>query len=186
MKMRLWPVLTASFVALAGCEQGNGTYDIVRAGNQTFVLNKKSGDAKLVVGTKLLPLGEGAQPDGIPAKQWPAIDIPQLGDLQLQARTKYRDGQMHYVMTAGPFEGRLEKEWSNAVNQSARPTLTVELSDADGFTTGEIKLVLRESTRVMGNDGKVNAVTWAGSADMSQETYRATTGHNVRWSGFSN
>jgi hypothetical protein len=176
---------------MSGCDQLSGKHEIVRAGNQTFILNKSSGEAKLIDGTSLVAIKspETAQGDDQikKAKVWPVQTIPQLNDIKLFIRTKYRDGSMLYVIVASPFQGVLEKEYNAGASAYAKqPTFLLDLYDADGFQTGDaVILKVRGATRVMNEKGEIDSLSWTGTQPMSLETYRATTTQNVRWASFA-
>ena len=87
-------------VVLAGCDQISGKFEIVRAGNQTYILNKNTGDAQLIDGVALIkvksPEPVATDAASKQARSWPPQVIPQLENLKLAVRTKYRDGRMMY------------------------------------------------------------------------------------------
>ena len=179
-------------VVLAGCDQLGGKFEIVRAGTQTFILNKATGEAQLVEGVTLVKvkLPEVSTTDEATkkAKNWPTQDIPQLGDIKLTVRTKYRDVQMLYEVNLAPFQGRLEKEFNGVPGEYLRqPTMFVDFYDEEGFRTGDaIELKIRGGggTRVVNQKGETYALSWTGSQSMTLETYRASKTQNVRWAGF--
>jgi hypothetical protein len=58
------------------------------------------------------------------AMSWPQQTIPQLGNIKLTVRTKYRDGIMLYSVEARPFQGRMEKEFNTTGSDHLRePTI---------------------------------------------------------------
>jgi hypothetical protein len=188
--LRTFPAILFTALLLAGCD---AKYEIVRAGSQTFVLNKHSGDAQLVQGSTLVPvtkqLPSELESTARRAKSWPSQDVSQLGDIKLVVRTKYRDGELLYEVVARPFAGRLEREFSGTSGEFGRqPTLMIDFEDEDGFRAGEpIELKIRggQGTRILNEKGEAHALSWTGSQPMSVETYAALKSQSVRWYGFS-
>lgn len=178
---------------LAGCNQSSDKFEIVRAGTQTFVLNKSSGDAHVIDGVSLVkvtvPESVGTDSVSKQAKNWPVQEIPQLGNLKLVLRTKFRDGRMMYSVEVTPFQGRLEKEYLGGSSDYLRqPTIYIDLYDEDGFATNEpIDLKIRGggATRVVNVKGEPYALSWSGSVPMSLNAYRASITQSVRWAAFS-
>jgi hypothetical protein len=172
---------------LAGCDNTAGKFEIVRAGNQTFLLNKATGESKLIDGTSLIAV---KSPDASPSdkgKEWPDLTIPQLGDVSISIRTKYRDGRMLYTATATPFQGRLQKDFQLLQNNYAlQPLIIIDLTDSDEFRVGEpLELKLRGATRIVNNKGEAYSLSWTGTQAMSAESYKAIFSQSVRWAGFS-
>lgn len=178
---------------LSGCDKISNRFDIVRAGNQTFVLNKSTGEAKEIQGTVLLPIKEvEAVPNDEVSKQaknWPAREIPQLGNIKPTVKTKYRDGQMLYSVEATPYTGTLENEYNLAKSDYIRqPTIYIDFSDADGFSIGipiELKVRGGGATRVVNEKGEAYALAWTGAQSMTVGTYKAAVSQSVRWAGFA-
>ena len=178
-------------IALTGCDQLTGEHDIVRAGNQTFLLNRSSGEAKLIDGVTLIPV---KSPDPMnadapfkQAKNWPDQSINDLKDVKFKVRTKYRDGAMLWIVEGGPFAGALEKQYKPAGTDLYRqPTLLIELYDPDGFKTGEaIEIKIRSGSRTVNEKNEVYALTWSGTQQMTADTYRAAAFISTQWYGFS-
>lgn len=191
MTSRLRVLAVAAFIMLAGCDQIGEKYSIVRAGDQTFLLNKSTGDAKLIDGTSLIAV---KPPDAAPAnepfnnaKTWPEQYINDLPDVKFKLRTKYRDGSMLWTVAAGPFQGPLEKEYKRTGADALRqPTVHLELYDQEAFTTGDaIEINVRSGTRTVNEKGEVQSLAWSGSQTMSAETYRSAVFVSTKWFGFS-
>lgn len=186
--MRLVSIgVSAVCLLVAGCDNTAGKFEIVRAGNQTLLLNKASGETKLIDGTSLIAV---KSPDASPSdkgKEWPDLTIPQLGDVNISIRTKYRDGRMLYTVTATPFQGRLQKDYQlQQTNYALQPVLIIDLTDSDEFRVGEpLELKLRGATRIVNNKGETHSLSWTGSQAMSAESYKAIFSQGVRWAGFS-
>jgi hypothetical protein len=194
MKRILPVVLTLSALTfLAGCEKSADKFEILRAGNQTFVLNKSNGEAQVIEGTSLIkvkaPESVGTDQVSSQVKSWPIQTIAQLGNLKLEMRSKYRDGRMMYSIEATPYQGILEKAFTgNSADYLHQPTIYIDLNDTDGFPTGEtIELKIRGGggTRIVDEKGEAYAVSWVGSQPMSLDTYRASAIQSVRWGAFS-
>ena len=182
----------STIVFLGGCGQGADKFDVIRAGNQTFVLNKNNGDVQLVDGVSLVKVKAPESADDRSSKQakkWPNQVIPQLDNLKLEIQTKYRDGRMMYVIVATPFDGILGKEYAGSGSNYLRePAIYIDFSDEDGFPTGDaIQLKIRGggSTRVVNPKGEVYALSWTGSQVMTLDAYRASTTQSVRWAAFT-
>jgi len=177
---------------LIGCNPQE-QFEIVRAGSQTLVLNKSSGDVQVIDGVSLIKVKvpESGSTDFVSkqAKSWPVQEIPQLGNLKLVMRTKFRDGRMMYSVEATPFQGKLEKEYLGGGSDYLRqPTIYIDLYDEDGFATSQpIDLKIRGggATRVVNEKGESYALSWAGSVPMSLDAYRASINQSVRWAAFS-
>ncbi len=178
---------------LTGCDQMGGKFEIVRAGNQTFVLNKATGDTQLIEGQLLVKVqvrGDNAEDEVLKqVKSWPLLTISPIGDLKLSVKTKYRDGKMQYQIDLEPFQGRLEKEFNAAGLDFARqPIIFVDFYDEDEFRISdaiELKINGGGGTRVVNDKGEPYALVWRGSQAMSLEAYRAARKHSIRWSGFA-
>lgn len=169
---------------ISGCDRNVGNHEIIHAGNQTFLLDKATGKTDLIEDTTLVPIRE-LDTAAVGAKSWPVQTIPQLGNVQLTIRTKYRDGHMLYAIDAMPFAGSLEKAFSETQDYLRQPTIYLDMYDIDGFQTGEpIALVIRGATRVVDEKGKVHGLSWNGSQPMSSETYKAAATQSVTWAGF--
>ena len=174
-----------------GCDKIGGGFEITRAGSQTFLLNKSTGEAKLVEGTTLIQLKpqEAAQSPGgpKPAKSWQEQSINDLPDVKFKLRTKYRDGAMLWNVEATPYRGALETVYSSTSSPSLRqPTVFLELYDAEGFKTGEqIEIKVRFGTRTVDGKGEVQSMSWSGSQVMSADTYNSASFVSTRWFGFS-
>lgn len=183
---------TASFLAIAalsgvmlsGCDQRDGDYSVVRSGNRTFLLNKATGQTQAIEGLTLMAVKaqEVSKDDEIGnVKAWPDVDLPQLSGIKVSARTKYRDGQILYSVTASPYKGQLENGYLSA----RAPSFNVELLDADSFPVGStISLSLSDATQVVDVKGNASGLVWTGSRSMSPDVYRAASSLNVGWAGF--
>lgn len=181
----------AALVGMAGCDGVvGGKFEMVHAGNQTYLLNKSTGDAKLVTGTRLVAVVPGE--DGKDAtfqktKTWSDETVGDLKDVKFNIRTKHRDGEMLYIVTGGPFAGPLEKAWNAATLMDATGRSAViffDLIDAEGFKVGEpIEIRMRAGTRTVDEKGVVTEMRWTGSKTMTVETYREATSVGTRWSG---
>lgn len=179
--MKQYISLAAIVFFLAGCSEG--IYEFNRAGNQTFLLNKITGDAKLVDGVNLVPLKppESGQSD---AKIWPDETLPSLGKnpVVISVRTKYRDGKMQYFVKASPYVGVLESARASAY---LTPTVVVHGVDKDNFEIEEeIRLPLKSATKTVTSEGKPTHLEWMGSVAMSIESYRSMQRLNFMWFGF--
>lgn len=179
--MKLYIALAATAVGLAGCSEA--LYQVTHAGNQTFLLNKWTGETKLVSGTTLVPLRapDTAQAD---AKIWPDEVIPSIGKnpVTFAVRTKYRDGKMLYVVKASPYEGSLENARGSTY---LTPTVVAHGVDKDGFEIEEeIRLPLKQATRSVTSEGKPTHLEWTGSVAMSIDSYRSMQRLSFMWFGF--
>ena len=169
-------------LALLGCEKSNGEYAIVESGDATFLLNKSSGQTKIISGAVLvdvIPLHADATDPISLAKDWPAVDL--TDGIKLYAKTKYRDGHFMYVVEASPLSGRLLLERNN----SRFSSITVELYDLDGFVLDRVRLPLNEGVRVTNAKGIAESLQWSGSQRISPDTYRAVSSVGPTWQGFS-
>ncbi|WGG52166.1 hypothetical protein [Rugamonas sp. DEMB1] len=185
-------VATPAIVAiLTGCDQLAAKHEIVRAGNQTFLLNKSTGDAKLIDGTSLVAV---KQPDSASAnepfkkaKNWEEQSITDLQGVKFKLRTKYRDGSMLWIVEATPFQGALENIYKAAKIEDLRqPTVHLELSDDERFKTGEsIAIMIRMGTRTVNEKGEIASLSWSGTQTISAETYRSAAFVSTKWFGFS-
>jgi hypothetical protein len=177
------------FIFVAGCDGRN--YEIVRAGDQTFLVEKSTGSTRLIEGTSFVEVK--ARPAVLPddsagrAKSWPAQDIPQLDNIKISTRTKYRDGKLLYSVEATPFKGRLEKEFAaNRATYLGQPTVFLDFYDSDGFAVGEpLELRVPGATRIVNAKGEAHALSWTGTQTMTLDTYRAAQYQSVRWAGFA-
>ena len=179
--MKLYIALASLAVGLAGCSEA--IYEVTHAGNQTFLLNKWTGEAKLVAGVTLVPLRapDTAQAD---AKVWPDEALPSLGKnpVTFALRTKYRDGKMLYVAKAFPYEGTLETAKGNAY---LTPTVVAHGVDKDNFEVEEeIRLPLKQATKIVTSEGKPAHLEWTGSVAMSIDSYRSMQRLSFMWFGF--
>ncbi len=58
MIIRTFAIILFVGVALVACDQNSGKHEIVHAGNQTFLLNKVTGETKVIIGTSLFTVKE--------------------------------------------------------------------------------------------------------------------------------
>jgi hypothetical protein len=176
--------LVASIVLLAnGCEKLTSKHRIVHAEGQTFLLEEKSGEVKLIQGAAIIPIKvvDGSATD---ARIWPPQNLPNLGNVKLAIKTKYRDGSMLYAVSATPFKGTLEKAWIGST-AAISPTLLLDLMDKDQFRIGEtISLSVSNATRIVDSKDVVMGLSWSGSQRMSVDAYQDATDPDVRWAGF--
>lgn len=175
---------------LAGCDQLSGKHEIVRAGNQTFLLNKGTGEAKLVDGTALVavkaPDASAGNEPFKKAKTWPQQQINDLPGVKFKLRTKYRDGAMLWSIEATPFAGDLEQAYkATQLGALAQPTVMIELFDDEGFRVGEaIDVKIRLGSRTVNDKNEVVELNWSGMLPMSEESYKSTFLVSTRWYGF--
>jgi hypothetical protein len=190
MLIRKLVVLSAAVFSLTACDQISGKHDIVRAGNQTFLINRATGEAKLIDGTTLVAV-KALEPtaSGEPfkkAKTWPEQSINDLQGVKFKLRTKYRDGAILWTIVAGPFPGELEKVYkATQPGSMMQPTVMFELYDDEGFKTGEaIELKIRQGSRTVNSKNEVMELNWSGTHSMTPDTYSAAVFVNTRWYGF--
>jgi hypothetical protein len=178
-------------LAVTGCDKDRSSYEIVRAGDQTFLIEKATGHTRVIEGTSLI---EVQPPPAVShdasvnrAKTWPAQDIAALDNMKLVTRTKYRDGSLLYSVEATPFKGRLEKEFTAAPRTYlGQPTVFIDFYDSDGFSVGQpLELTVRGATRLVNDKGEANALSWRGTQEMSVEAYRSVAYQNFRWANFA-
>ena len=183
-------VLLAVVLNLAACDQISAKHEIVRAGNQTFLLNKTTGEAKLIDGTSLVAVKApeptaGGEPFKM-AKAWPEQSINDLQGVKFKLRTKYRDGAMLWSIEAAPFPGELEQTYKAIqLGSPLQPTVMIELYDAEGFKTGDaIELKVRLGSRTVNSKNEVVELSWSGTQPMTPDTYRSAAFVSTRWYGF--
>ena len=183
-------VLLAVVLNLAACDQISAKHEIVRAGNQTFLLNKTTGEAKLIDGTSLVAVKApeptaGGEPFKM-AKAWPEQSINDLQGVKFKLRTKYRDGAMLWSIEAAPFPGELEQTYKAIqLGSPLQPTVMIELYDAEGFKTGDaIELKVRLGSRTVNSKYEVVELSWSGTQPMTPDTYRSAAFVSTRWYGF--
>lgn len=183
-------LVSTAVLTLAGCDQVSGKHEIVRAGNQTFLLNKGTGDAKLIDGTSLVVVKTpeptaGSEPYK-KAKAWPEQSINDLQGVKFKLRTKYRDGTMLWSVEANPFAGELEQAYkAMQLGGLAQPTVMFELYDDEGFKTGDaIEIKIRLGSRTVNAKNEVVELNWSGTQPMSPDTYRSADFVSTRWYGF--
>lgn len=179
--MKIFITLAVLAVGLSGCNEA--VYEVTRAGNQTFLLNKKTGEAKLFDGLTILPLKvpDSAQAD---AKVWADENLPSIGKnpVTFAVRTKYRDGKMLYVVKASPYEGTLASAREHAY---LTPTVVARGVDKDNFEVEEeIRLPLKQAIRNVTPEGKPTHLEWTGSVAMSIDSYRSMQRLNFVWFSF--
>ena len=174
---------------LGGCDQLSGKHEIVRAGNQTFLLNKSNGEVKLIDGTALLAV-KTPDPTGNEsfkkAKTWPQQAINDLQGVKFKLRTKYRDGAMLWAVVASPFVGELEQRYKlTQIGALTQPTVMFELFDEEGFRVGDaIDVKIRLGSRTVNEKNEVTELNWSGTLPMSEETYKSASFASLRWYGF--
>jgi hypothetical protein len=180
----------AVLAGAAGCDGVvSGKFELVHAGNQTYLLNKSTGEAKLVTGARLVavvPGDEGKDATFQKTKTWADETVGDLKDVKFSIRTKHRDGEMMYIVTGGPFAGPLERAWNAAsLLDGSRPSVIFfDLIDEEGFKVGEpIEIRMRDGTRTVDEKGVVSEMRWTGSKTMTVETYREAKSVGTRWSG---
>lgn len=173
---------------LAACDQAFEKHEIVRAGDQTFLLNTKTGETKLIDGTNLVPVTKTFVPVGAEhvarAKTWPAQTIVDLPGVTFTVRTKYRDGKMLWRVVAGPFDGALAEAYSHGI-KALGPTVLFALYDEDGFKigeTGEVKI--GTGARTVNAKNEIVELNWMGEQPMSLDTYQAAAYVGTQWYGF--
>lgn len=172
-------------LTLAGCLEKEPPYEITGSASGTYLLNKETGEVKLIVGARLFPVAEpSSQADAVGmAKTWPPQTPSGVPGVTVILRTKYRDGEMIYEAEASPYIGVLETTRGSMGRIGA--AFTLHLYDADAFQVGDkTDLILREATPVVDEKGTPALLQWTGSIPMSESTYNAVTGIGVGWRGF--
>ena len=190
MTIRKLAIVSAVVLTLTACDQISVKHEIVRAGNQTFLLNKATGEAKLIDGAALVAV-KAPEPTagGEPlkkAKVWPEQSINDLQGVKFKLRTKYRDGAMLWNIEAAPFPGELEQTYKAIQLASIiQPTVMFELYDDEGFKTGEvIEVKVRLGSRTVNAKNEVIELNWSGTQPMTPDTYRSAASISTRWYGF--
>lgn len=162
-----------------------GTPDeITGSASGTYLLNKETGEVQLIAGTRLLPVQAPSPAEGAAgnAKNWPAENPIGAPGTTVTVRTKYRDGQMLYEVTATPLDGVLKDVYEDRSREAA---FILQMLDIDAFPVGEeIDLVLRRGTPVVNLEGVATKLPWTGSASMSEASYRALSSSQIGWRGF--
>ncbi len=190
MVIQTLALLSTAVLTLTACDQISGKHDIVRAGNQTFLLNRANGDAKLIDGTSLVAIRASEPVAGSEsykiAKTWPEQSINDLEGVKFKLRTKYRDGAMLWAVEAAPFAGELEQAYKTAqTGPLTHSTVMFELYDDEGFKTGEaIELKVRFGSRTVNAKNEVVELGWSGTQPMTPDTYRSAAFISTRWYGF--
>lgn len=190
MLFRNLALMSVAAITLTACDQFSGKHEIVRAGNQTFLLNKATGEAKLIDGASLVAI-KAPEPTagGEPykkAKTWPEQSINDLQGVKFKLRTKYRDGAMLWTIEAGPFAGDLEQVYkATQLGSLTQPTVLFELYDDEGFKTGDaIELKVRYGSRTVNSKNEVIELNWSGMQPMTPDTYHSAAFVSTRWYGF--
>lgn len=190
MLIRTFAAASAALFTLTACDQIAGKHEIVRAGNQTFLLNKATGDASLIDGSTLVAVRAPAPTAGAEAftkaKTWPEKSINDLQGVKFKLRTKYRDGAMLWNIEAGPFTGELEQTYkATQLGSLLQPTVMFDLYDDEGFKIGEpIELKIRLGSRTVDSKNEVVELSWSGAQPMTPDTYRSAAFVSTRWFGF--
>lgn len=190
MTIRKLAIVSAAVLTLTACDQISVKHEIVRAGNQTFLLNKATGEAKLIDGAALVAVkAQEPTAGGEPfkkAKVWPEQSINDLQGVKFKLRTKYRDGAMLWNIEAAPFPGELEQTYKAIqLGSIIKPTVMFELYDDEGFKTGEvIEVKVRLGSRTVNAKNEVIELNWSGTQPMTPDTYRSAASISTRWYGF--
>ena len=183
-RMLFLPLMLLGAATLTGCLNQGEPYEVSKAGNQTFLLNKKTGEVKLIEGTTLVAVDLPDVPasSAASARLWPDQQPSGVPGATVSIRTKYRDGQMHYIVSAGPYDGPLGKAHTSSNHVAA---LILSFVDTDGFAVAAgIDLKLSEVSLVVNNEGNPDQLRWSGSKPMSAEAYAAAATVVLSWRGF--
>ena len=175
---------------LCGCSGNAENFQLVASEGRTYLLNKRTGELKIIVGQRLIELRGNEATDGATSstKRWPSQKIPQLSDLEVNVSTKYRDGQLLYSATAAPFAGIVSSDLDRSSKkywEESTSKLILEFQDADGFNVGiPIHLQLSKGSKHVNQKGEPEALAWSGSQQIEGQSYTAITSMSIGWAGF--
>ncbi len=182
--------VSLSLLLLCGCSGNADNFQLVATEGRTYLLNKRTGELKIVVGQRLIELNGNESANGAHSitKRWPTQKIPQLSDLEVNVSTKYRDGQLLFSATAAPFAGMVSNELDRGNKkywEESTSKLILKFQDADGFNVGTpIQLQLSSGSKQVNEKGEPEALVWSGSQQIEGQSYTAITSIAIGWAGF--
>lgn len=95
--------------------------------------------------------------------------------VQLRAKTRWRSGKAHYLFTAQPFGGELEKA---AKNRKAQ--FVIEMTDRDGFIIQTLWVPINKMKPVRNGEGETTSLEYRMSASLCIQDFRDIKNWKVR------
>jgi hypothetical protein len=87
--------------------------------------------------------------------------------VQLRAKTRWRSGKAHYLFTAQPFGGELEKAHKNRKAQ-----FVIQMTDRDGFIIQTLWVPVSKMKPVKNGDGETTSLEYRMSAKLCIQNFR--------------
>ena len=166
-------LLILSLVILSGCQQEANNFDIKNVGNNTYLINQKSGDLSVVDNGKLINL----QKYKLPKQNKHTLSGSFKDKLKFKVDTKFIVDRIYYRLTLEGYvstelneqgqyvEKKEDFEWfANEIKNNEYDAITIQLSDIDGFTLVEKEIFLSKNyIRFSDGEGKVSGFQYEGS-----------------------
>ena len=161
-----------SLLMLAGCQQESNNFDIKNVGKTTYLINQKTGDLSVVDKGKVISL----QTYKLPKSNKLSLSGSFKNKLQFEAETKFIVDRIYYKLTLKGFssqelndqgkyvETREDFEWfAKEVKNNKYDSITIQLSDSDGFTLEEKDIILADNyVQFSGSNGKTSGFQYEG------------------------
>ena len=178
-------------ILLVACDSKESTenWGLVASSNGlVYRINKTTGGVSLIAGeqgTELVELNERNRDDAKKnyLKDWPVQIIEPLGDITVSLKTTWRDGKLHYQLSAYPYRSALKKAREEK-SILADAAFVIVLFDRDGFELESIPVRISAMSGIVDDSGKISAMRATGSRVCSVDTYDALGSAAVQWAGF--
>lgn len=154
-------------------------YDTTAAGDNTLILNRWSGDMRVV---KENGKASPVNPD-VSGTQMPEFktlsDVPPKG-VELTLKAKWRSGKMNYIFMASPATEELVRLRNQGGYSGYKYTIT--LLDKDRFPVTEITIPFNTLTEIVDTEtGKPKAYMAYAAIDMAKDEFGDISDWTVGW-----
>ena len=95
--------------------------------------------------------------------------------VQVRTKTRWRSGKAHYLFTAQPYGGELEKARKNSKAQ-----LVIEMTDRDGFIIQTLWVPVGKMRPVKNGEGEITSLEYRMSASLCAQDFRDIKNWKVR------
>ncbi len=122
-----------------------------------------------------------------PTRNWPEVEVAQE-NLKAQLSTKWRNGQLNYLLTLSPKSPSLVDSFDAALRAQTAPFgLTILLNDSSGFRLCSISVEDGKFTREVDDKGKFESLSVNDSAfECSYGDYSDASTWTITWQNLPN